>query len=170
MGQCLGGQHVLDLRGADTKGQRAEGAVRGGMRVTADDGHPRLRRALLRADDMHDALARIAQAEQANAVLIAVPEQCIHLGTRNGIGNTAIAVDGRYVVIGHGKIGIHAPDRAIGQGQPFESLGRGDFVHHVTVDIQQAIAVFFANQVFVEQFFVKRLCHDRLRISGWRTA
>ena len=47
--QALGRQHVLDLGGADAEGQRAEGAVGGGVAVAADDRHPRLGHAQLRA-------------------------------------------------------------------------------------------------------------------------
>ena len=55
--QRLRGQHMLDLGGADAVRQRAEGAVRRGVAVAADDGHARQREALLRADDVDDALA-----------------------------------------------------------------------------------------------------------------
>ena len=43
LGQGLRGQHVLDLAGADAEGERAEGAVRRGVAVAADDGHAGLR-------------------------------------------------------------------------------------------------------------------------------
>ena len=42
LGQGLGGQHVLDLAGADAEGERAEGAVGRGVAVAADDRHARL--------------------------------------------------------------------------------------------------------------------------------
>jgi hypothetical protein len=38
----LRGEDVLDLAGADAEGEGAEGAVGGGVRVTADHGHPGL--------------------------------------------------------------------------------------------------------------------------------
>ena len=41
--QALRGQHVADLGGADAEGQCAEGAVRAGVAVAADDGLARLR-------------------------------------------------------------------------------------------------------------------------------
>jgi hypothetical protein len=47
---------VLDLGRADAEGQRAEGAMRRGVAVAADDGHARQGEALLRPDDVHDAL------------------------------------------------------------------------------------------------------------------
>ena len=37
--QRLGGEHVLDLAGADAEGQRPEGAVGAGVAVAADDRH-----------------------------------------------------------------------------------------------------------------------------------
>ena len=65
LGQRLGGQHVLDLARADAEGQRAEGAVGGGVGVAAHDGHARLGEALLGADDVDDALARVAHRVEA---------------------------------------------------------------------------------------------------------
>ena len=50
---------MLDLGGADAVGQRAEGAVRRGVAVAADDGRARQREALLGADDVDDALALV---------------------------------------------------------------------------------------------------------------
>ena len=57
--QRLGGQHVLDFRGADAVRQRAEGAVGRGVAVAADDGHAGQGKALLGADDVDDALALV---------------------------------------------------------------------------------------------------------------
>ena len=56
--QRLRGQHVLDFARADAERQRAERAVRRGVAVAADDRHAGLRVALLRADDVDDALPR----------------------------------------------------------------------------------------------------------------
>ena len=47
---------MAHLAGADAERQRAERSVRGGVAVAADDGHAGLRQALLRPDDVHDAL------------------------------------------------------------------------------------------------------------------
>ena len=65
--QRLGRQHMLDLGGADAEGQRAEGAVRRGVAVAADDGHAGLGHALLGADDVDDALADIVHVEIGHA-------------------------------------------------------------------------------------------------------
>ena len=60
LGQGLGGEHVLDLGGADAEGERAEGAVGRGVAVAADDGHARLGQAQLGPDDVDDALVGVA--------------------------------------------------------------------------------------------------------------
>ncbi len=57
--QRLGRQHVLDLGRADAVGQRAERAMGRGVAVAADDRHARQREALLRSDDVDDALALV---------------------------------------------------------------------------------------------------------------
>ena len=51
---------MLDLGGADAEGERAEGAMRRGVAVAADDGHAGLGQALLGADDMDDALGMLS--------------------------------------------------------------------------------------------------------------
>ena len=63
--QGLGGEHVLDLAGADAERQRAERAVGGGVGVAADDGQPGLRVALLGTDHVDDALAGRAHRDTA---------------------------------------------------------------------------------------------------------
>ena len=70
--EALGGQHVLDLGGADAEGQRAEGAVGGGVRVAADDRHARLGDAELGPDHVDDALLVGAEAVERDAELRAV--------------------------------------------------------------------------------------------------
>ena len=57
--QRLRGEHVLDLARADAVRERTEGAVRRGVAVAADDGHAGQGEALLRADDVDDALAAV---------------------------------------------------------------------------------------------------------------
>ncbi len=61
--QRLRRQHVLDFRGADAVGQRAERAMRRGVAVAADDGGAGQREALLGADDVDDALALVELVE-----------------------------------------------------------------------------------------------------------
>ena len=78
--QRLRGEDVLDLARADAEGERAEGAVRGGVRVAADDRHPRLGQAELGADHVDDAVAAVAERIQAHAELGAVARERLELG------------------------------------------------------------------------------------------
>ena len=65
-------EHVLDLARADAEGERAEGAVRGGVRVAADDRHAGLGDAELGADHVHDPLTLGAERVDGDAELRAV--------------------------------------------------------------------------------------------------
>ena len=60
--QALGTHHHFHFAGADAKGDRAEGAVRGGVAVAADDRHTWLGDAQFRSDDVYDALIGMAEA------------------------------------------------------------------------------------------------------------
>ncbi len=73
--QCLRGQHVLDLRRADAPRQRAERAERGRVAVAAHQRTAGKRDPELGGDDVHDALARIADVEERDAVVGAVAAQ-----------------------------------------------------------------------------------------------
>ena len=66
-------------RGADAVRQRPEGAVGRGVAVAADDGHARLGPALLRADDVDDALADVADAVVLDAEVLGVLLQGLDL-------------------------------------------------------------------------------------------
>jgi hypothetical protein len=70
---------MLDLGSADAKGQRPEGAMSGGVAVSADDRHTRLGDAQLRPDHMHDPLPIGAQRVERDAELLAVALQRFHL-------------------------------------------------------------------------------------------
>ena len=124
---------MLDLAGADAERQRAEGAVRGGVRVTADDRHARLGQPELRADDVHDALAGVAHRVQPDAELVGVPAQRLDLGAGDRVGTGLPALDrrsradagsrGDVVVLGRDRQ-VGPPDRAAGGAQAVEGLRR----------------------------------------------
>ena len=67
--QRLRREHMLGLRGADAEGERAERAVGRGVAVAAHQRDARQGEALLRADDVADALAPV------ELVVIFEPEQ-----------------------------------------------------------------------------------------------
>src|SRR5690606_11541835 len=134
-------QHVLHLGGADAEGERAEGAMRRGVRIAAHDGHAGQGEALLGAYDVDDPLADVADVEQGDAELTAVLLQSLHLDARLLFGDAPRAVGGRYVVVRHGENGVGTAHRAPALAQPFERLRAGHLVDQVAVDVQQARAV-----------------------------
>ena len=97
--QGLGGQHVLDLRGANPHGQRAKCAVRGRVTVATDDRHSRLGEAQLRTDDMHDALLDVTHRIEPDAEFLAVAPQRLDLRARHRVGDRLVDVDGGDVVV-----------------------------------------------------------------------
>src|SRR5882672_1570242 len=94
LGQALGGQHQLDLRGADAESERAERAVRRGVRVTTDDHHSRLGEAELGADDVHDALTPAPDLVEGDSFTPAVLSQDLHLLARKLVGGARSAAGG----------------------------------------------------------------------------
>lgn len=65
--EALGGKHVLDLAGADAKGEGAKGAMCRRVAVAADDCGTGEGEALLGADDVDNSLPLVAQAEICDA-------------------------------------------------------------------------------------------------------
>ena len=186
--QALGGQHVLDLGGADAVGQRAECTVGGGVRVAADHGHARQGRALLRADHVDDALAHVVHLEFQDAEVLAVLVQGLHLQARDRIGDghqpaVTLGPGGGHVVVGGGEVGVDPPGLAPGQAQALEGLRRGDLVEDVAVDVDQRGAVVATGHlVHLPQLVVQGLAghcvprivwrwragHRRPRSAGWK--
>ena len=136
--QGLGGEHVLDLAGADAEGERAERAVGGGVAVAAHDRHARQGAALLGADDVHDALAGIAHREVGDAELGGVLAQHLDLAWprsgRRSAGRCARSgrCGPRWRSVRSGR-----RTRAAAEPQPVERLRAGDLVDEVQVDVQQ---------------------------------
>ena len=165
--QALRGQHMLDFRGADAVRQTGEGAVRRGMRIAANDGHARQRRAVFRADDVHDALLRILEREIGQRADFAdVGVQRFDLLARNRILDALVPMVGRRIVVGRGDDGRDPPWLAAGQLQAFEGLRAGHFVHQMTVDVEERRAIsFLMDDMVLPEFVVKCLRHGTLRIG-----
>jgi hypothetical protein len=134
----LGGQGMLDLRGADTECQAGEGAVGAGMRIAAYHRHARQGGTLLGTDHVDDALAAIVDVEIGDPVVVRVVVQRLHLQTRDGVRDALRAVGRRHVVVHDGKVGLHAPELAARLHQSLEGLRAGDFMQQVPVYIKQA--------------------------------
>ena len=129
-------------RGADAVRQRPEGAVGRGVAVAADDGHARLGPALLRADDVHDPLADVADAVVLDAEVLGVLLQRLDLDAALLVLDAAGAVDvGRHVVVGHRHGLARRAHLAAGHAQALEGLRARHLVHEVAVDVEQAGAV-----------------------------
>ena len=155
--EALRGEHVLDLRRADAEGERAEGAVRGGVAVAADDGHARLGQPEFGPDDVDDALGRRVEIVQPDAVGVAVLAQRAHLRFGQLVGHRQMARPGRDVVIERGDGEVGTPHRAAGQPQAFEGLRRRHLVNQVQVDVDEvAAAVEGLDDVRVPQFVEQR--------------
>ena len=137
--QRLRRQHMLDLRGADAERQRAERAMGRGVAVAAHDGHARLGQALLRPDDMDDALADIVHAEIRHAEFLDVALQGLDLDAAFRLVDAVGAVRGRHVVVGDGDRRVGPMHLAARDAQALEGLRAGDFVDEVPVDIEQAV-------------------------------
>ena len=139
--QRLGGEHMLDLGGADAVGQRAERAVGRGVAVAAHDGGAGQGEALLGPDHMDDALAAVALVVILDAEIARVLRQRFDLDRRLRIVDALGAVGGRHVVVDHGQRLLRRAHLAAGHAQALEGLRAGHLVHQMPVDIEQAGAV-----------------------------
>lgn len=135
--QRLGGEHVLDLAGADAERQRAESAVGGGVGIAADHGRAGLGEAQLGADDVHDALLDVAEGVDPDAELRRVLAQGLQLDPGDRVCDRLVDVQGRGVVVLGGDREIGASDRAPGQPEAVEGLRAGHLVEQVQVDVEQ---------------------------------
>ena len=154
--QRLRRQHVFDFAGADAEGERAEGAVRRGVAVAADDRLAGQRQALLGTDDVDDALADVVHREIGDAEVLGVLFQGRDLERGFGIGDAFRAVGRGHVVVGDGERELRAADLAVGEAQAFEGLRARHLVHEMAVDVENGgLARFVVNQVGVPDFVVE---------------
>src|SRR5579885_3764990 len=122
-----------DFGRADAEGIGAEGTMRGGMTVAADDQQAGQRQSLLGADHMDNALARVAQAKQGDVSLSRICFEIPYHGRDLWIGDAGGAAARRLVVIGHAKSEPWLGDRASARFHLAEGVERA-LVHVVTVD------------------------------------
>ena len=172
---------MLHLRRTDAEGDRAERAVRGGVRVAAHDRHAGLGEAQLRADDVHDALLDVAERMQPDAELLGVPAQRLDLGARDRVGDGLVEVERRDVVVLGGQGQVRTAYGPAGQPEALERLRRGDLVDQVEVDEQEVWLPRRApDDVLVPDFLGKGPAHDLSSasfvcvasgpVSGWTRA
>ena len=128
---------MLDLARADAERQRTERAVGRRVAVAADDGHAGQRETPFRPDDVHDPLAWVAAAVQADAELLAVAGQRVHLRSRDRIRERLVERRGRHVVVHRGDGEVGPADLATVEPQAVERLRRGHLVDEVEIDIEE---------------------------------
>jgi hypothetical protein len=156
-------EDVLDLRRADRDGERAEGAVRRGVAVAADDRLARLRQPELRADDVDDPLVTGARSVEADAELLRVRAQGVELRLRHRIRDRP--GQGRDVVVHRRDRQLGAPHRSAREPQPLECLGGGDLVHEVQVDVEQRrLALLLQDDVGVPDLLEERAPHPHVSL------
>ncbi|OIQ69992.1 hypothetical protein GALL_484030 [mine drainage metagenome] len=124
--------------------KRAERTMRRRVAVAAHHRHPREGPALLRPDDVHDALTHVGHRVVVHPEIARVLVERLDLNTRIlGHGGGIGAVErGRHVMVRHSDGLFRRAHLAASQTQAFKRLRAGDFVHKVTVDIQHTGAVF----------------------------
>ena len=155
----LRGQDVFDFAGADADRQRAERAVRGRMRITADDDHSRLRVALFWSDHVDDALAGCTHREERDTEVRGVSAQRVHLLRADGVRDRPLG--GGDVVVHRRDGEIGPPDRASVQPETVERLRTRDLVNQVQVDVEQVwFAIGSMNDVTLPDLLSKRLRHE----------
>ena len=132
----LRGQDVLDLAGADPEGQGAEGAVRAGVAVAADDRQARERQPQLGPDHVHDPLVTALDVVERHAELAAVRPQGLDLPARQRVADVELIL-GRHVVVDGRERQVGASDPTPGQPQAVEGLRAGHLVDQVTIDVEE---------------------------------
>ena len=127
---------MLHLRRADAEGQRAEGAVGGGVGIAAHDGRAGQGEPLLGSDDVDDALAHVVHSQVGDAEFGDVLLEGVDLEAGLFVLDGARVLGGRYVVVGHGQGGFGTAHGAPGCPQALEGLRAGYLVDQVTVDVE----------------------------------
>ncbi len=137
---------MRDLGGADAKRISAEGAVRGGVAVTADDQQARQSEALFGANDMDNALPWIVQTEQGDAAFRRIRFEIAHHGGDLGIGDAGGAPVCRHVMVGDAERERRLGDAAPARFHLAEGVKRA-LMHKMPVDPEQRGAILAARDL-----------------------
>ena len=105
------------------------------MAVAAHDGGAGQREAQLRPDNVHNALAGVAQAVQFHAVFGAVGGEFVHLRAAQGVFDGQVLVAGGHVVVGRGEDAGRPKQRQAAGFEFVERLRAGHLVDEMPVDI-----------------------------------
>src|SRR5947207_151430 len=125
---------MLHLACANAEGEGSESAVSGSVAIAANDGHPGLSEALLRAHHVNDSLLLARQAVTTDAEIAAIGFELGNLGGGYFVQNWESARG-----CGRGMVGccdgqIRAANFETALPKAVKRLRRGDFVDQVEID------------------------------------
>src|SRR5690606_9786508 len=129
----LRGQHLLNFAGSYTKCDRAKGTVSRGAAVATYDRHAGQGQPKFRADNVYDALVRVAQAIQRTAELVAVLFQHLHLVAGDIFPDRKVLVQRGDVMVRRGGRPGGVEDFNASLTEPCERLRAGHLVNKMTV-------------------------------------
>src|ERR1700733_12534441 len=129
---------MLDIARTDAEGERAERAMRGGVRVTADDRRARQGPALLGPHNVDDALTNIVHREIFDTKFPRIGFESCDLMRGFRICNARRAVRRRHIVVRNGQREIGTADFAAGCAQTFERLRTRYLMYQMPIDIDEA--------------------------------
>ena len=129
---------------------------------SAHDCRPGQRETLLRANDVHNALALIRLVKILHTEISGIPGQRLHLDAAFLVLDAVHAVGcGGHIVVDHRQCAVRVAHLAAAVTQSLKGLRAGHFMHEVAVDIEQAGAILLlVDDMFVPDFVIKRACHD----------
>jgi hypothetical protein len=162
--QRLRREDVLDLGRADAECQRAEGAMRRGVRVAAHDRHARLGQSQLGADDVDDPLVRRADAVERDAELAAVLLEPADLPRGDLVGDRQAPIGGWNGMVDRGDRLARPSDTQPPRSKPIEGLRAGHLVDEVQVHAQHVGRTIRAGH---DDMLVPDLLDDRSRACAF---
>ena len=130
------------FRHANAKSQRPQRAMGRGMAITAYQQHARLAQASLRADDMHNALLAISQAEMLDPMFRGIAFQRFDHAAIFRIGDVfGLARIGGDIMIRRCENPLRRTRRDAALAQHFKGR-RGAVMDEVTINIKQNLTIF----------------------------
>ena len=152
---------MAELRGADAEGERAQAAMGRGVAVAADQRRARQGQALLRPDDMDDAVAVLADVEQAHARLGGVGAQAAQQRRTRREGLLGAAGPGRDGVVGRGRHQARLGQRIALVHHLAQRPCARQVVQQDAIDVQQhEAAAQVGDDVAVPDLVVQRFGHS----------
>ena len=139
--QRLRGEDAFAFTRADAERHGAEGAVRAGVAVAANQGRTRQREAQFRPDDVDDTVPMIVHGDVGDGEAPRILGQARDLPGSETVGKRIGAKACRHGMIGDGDVRIRPPQRAIFADQTGESLRARDLLDQMTIDVDQRVPI-----------------------------